>query len=166
MTWRKGIRLLAVGVYLAVTRLALLVAFVFACLFFVLNSRPFPDALSDLLRSVLPGTLSFGTIQASPIPWRVDVLDVGIDRPDGERVVRASSVRVHVDLLPLIDLLIGRSPNLLHLHFPRVRLNDFDARIVFDDDMNFRFLDAFDTPGPPRERAPGEPPGLQVRLSF
>ncbi len=166
MGLRKGIRLLAVGLYLAVTRLALLAAFVFACLFFVLNSRPFPDALSNLLRQVLPGTLAFGTIQISPVPWRVDVLDVHIDRPDGERVVRASSVRVHVNLLPLLDLLVGRTPNLLHLHFARVRLRDFDARIVFNDDMHFEFVDAFDAPGPGKVRGPDDPPGLQVRLSF
>lgn len=167
MGLRKGIRLLAVGVYLAVTRLALLVLFVFACLFFVLNSRPFPDALSGLLRSVLPGTLTFGTIQVSPIPWRLDVLDVHIDRPDGERVVRAASVRVNMDVWPLLDLAVGRSPNLLHLHFRRVRLQDFDARIVFDDDMHFEFVDAFSAPKPDEEEESDDgTPGLQVRLTF
>ncbi len=163
---RKVIRLLAVGLYLAVTRLALLVAFVFTCLFFVLNSRPLPGMLSDLLRSVLPGTLTFGTIQASPLPWRLDVVDVNIYRPDGERVVRAASVRVNMDILPLLDFVAGRSANELHLHFRRVRLQDFDARIVFDDDMHFEFLDAFTGFKPSKEPDPSGRPRLRVRLTF
>lgn len=161
----KVLRLLAVGIYLMVTRVALLAAFIFSCLFFVLNSSPFPDALSQGLRQVLPGFLQFGTVQMSPIPWRVDILDVRIDRPNGESVVKASSVRVNIELLPLIDLLVGRSSNLLHLHFSKVRLNDFEARIFFDDQMHFEFLDAFVKKDRP-QRDENAPKKLQVQLTF
>ena len=65
----------------------------------------------------------------------------------------------------MIDLLVGRSSNLLHLHFSKVRLNDFEARIFFDDQMHFEFLDAFVKKDRP-QRDENAPKKLQVQLTF
>jgi hypothetical protein len=164
----KVVRVIAVGLYLAVTRVLLTLAFVVPCLFFILNSSPFPGILSNALRAVLPGTLEFRSIQTSPLPWRVGVLGVTIRRPDGEVVVSAGAVRARVDLIPLFKFLLGRTNNELHLHFPRAQVADYDVRLFFDDEMHFQFLDAF-VPPDDGDDLPEEPPkagGVKVRLTF
>jgi hypothetical protein len=157
---------LAVGLYLAVTRTLLVVAVLVPSLYFILNASPFPDRLTAGLRSVLPGSLEFGRIQLSPIPWQVDVLDVHIRAPDGEAVITAGTVRVKLDLVPLVRFLAGRAPE-LHLHFREVQLEDYEALVDFDTAGHLHLVDAFSTPSDPdAPPPPSTGPKTVVRLTF
>jgi len=151
-------------VYWVVTRLALGAVLLVTCLHFVLNSGPFPETLSSMLKSVLPGTLEFGSLQISPVPWKLNVLDVQIKTPGGENVVTAGTVRVTLDPVPLIRYLLGESGNLLEIRFRSVHLEDFSNTIAFDEDNNLEFLDAFVWPPDPNKPGGGE--GPEVHLTF
>ncbi len=158
---------LAITVYWTVTRLVVLGALLVTSLYFVLNMRPFPARLTELLKAALPGTIELSTLQISPVPWEVDLLDVRATTPAGERVATVGSIRVTVDLNPLIAFVLGETPGELQLHFESVRLKDFDAAIEFDPGGKLRFLDAFVFP--PEPPAPDEgpsAPGLKVKLTF
>lgn len=144
--------------------MTLLAAVLFSSLFFVLNSGPFPGRLTEALRAVLPGTLEFGTIQVSPIPWHVDVLDVRISTPSGEEVVSAGTVSVAIDIIPLLALLTGKTRDVV-LHFNSIRLSDFSVAIVFDQTGHLKFLDAFVWPSEPEPTPSGEE-GPAVVLDF
>lgn len=161
------LRALAVGLYLVVTRTLLLVAVLIPSVYFVLNSSPFPGQLSRFLRSVLPGSIEFTTLQIAPVPWKVDILDVHIRAPDGEAVISAGTVRVSVDLVPLVRFLTGDEPELL-VHLREVRLYDYEALIDFDAAGHLKLVDAFSTPADPK--APPKPPPTtpkrSVRLAF
>ncbi len=162
--WR-GVRFLTFGVYWALTRLLLTTIFLFCLVFFVLNARPFPTALSELLKSALPGTLTFGGLQVSPIPWRVVLMDVHIATPDGTEVVRADSIRVAMDLRPLVSFVLGDSNDRLDLRFRSIDMRGYWASLVFDDQGQFKFLDAFVFVPDPHP-APATGKGLDVRLAF
>ncbi len=160
---RRILGALAGGLYLVVTRTLLVVAVLVPSLYFVLNSSPFPGQLTRFLRSVLPGSLEFGSIQISPIPWKVDILDVAIRAPDGEAVIRAGTVRVSVDLVPLVRFLSGEDPEIV-VHLPDIQLFDYEALIDFDAETHLKLVDAFHLPDP--NKPPSTGPGQSVRLVF
>ncbi len=166
-------RHLVLALYWAVTRLTIYALLAVLSLYFVLNAGPFPALLSDLLRSVLPGRLLFERIQIAPVPWKVDLLGVRIQRPDGRDVVTAGSLQVTLDPVPLVRFLVGGSggispseARLLEIGFRSVRLRDFWCEIAFNDRGELEFLRAFLWPPEP-EAAPPEPgAGPDVRLHF
>ncbi len=162
----RGSRVFILAVYWALTRLTIYALLAVVSLYFVLNAGPFPALLSDALRSVLPGTLHFERLQVSPIPWKVDLLGVRIQTPDGRDVVTAGSLQVTVDLVPMVRFLAGRTDRLLEVAFRSVRLRDFWCEIAFDDQGDLEFLRAFVWPPEP-ETAPAPPgTGPDVRLRF
>lgn len=149
--------------YWLATRLTLFALLTFTSLYFLLNAGPFPSILSDLLRSVLPGTLNFERIQVSPLPGKVDVIGLRITTPKGEDVVTARSVEVSLDLIPLFRFLLGQTET-LELTFKSVRLHDFFNEIAFDEKGELKFLEAFVWP----KKAPSEKEGkgTNVLLRF
>jgi hypothetical protein len=164
---RRILRTVAVGLYLAVTRAILLVVVLVPSLYFVLNSSPFPGQLTRFLRTVLPGTIEIGTLQIAPIPWKVDILDVRIRAPDGESIIAVGTLRVTVDLLPLVRWVAGRDPDIV-VHLPEVRLYDYEAMIDFNPDGHLRLVDAFSVRKDPDAPPPPPPTGPRqaVRLVF
>jgi hypothetical protein len=161
-TLRKIIKALAVGLYLVVMRTVLSVAVLLPSLYFILNSSPFPGHLSQFLRSVLPGSIEFSTLQISPIPWQLDILDVRITTPEGEEVIRVGTLRVSVDLVPLLRFVAQETPDII-VHLWEVRLFDYEAHIDFNADGHLRLVDAFSRPSKPK---PATVPKRNVHLVF
>ncbi len=162
----RGSRVVLLAAYWTVTRLTIYALLAGFSLYFVLNAGPFPGFLSEVLRSVLPGTLSFERLQVSPIPWKVDLLGVGIRTPDGRDVVTAGSLQVTLDLVPTVRFLAGHTDRLLEVAFRSIRLRDFWCEIAFDDRGELEFLRAFVWPPEP-EATPAAPShGPDVRLRF
>jgi len=164
---RRLVRVLAIGLYLLVTRSLLALLLLFPSIHFLVNASPFPDHLTRLLQGVLPGRLEFGRIQVAPIPWQVDVQDVRIRAPDGEAVITAGRVRARLDLRPLARFVSGATRE-LHLHFRHVDLEDYEALVDFDEQGHLHLVDAFDLPGekPAKATPQKESPGTPVRLTF
>ncbi len=164
---RRFLRAVAVGLYMAVTRAILVVAVLVPSVYFVLNSSPFPGQLTRFLRTVLPGTIEIGTLQIAPVPWKVDLLDVRIRAPDGESIIAVGTLRVTVDLMPLLRWVAGEDPDIV-VHLPEVRLYDYEAMIDFDANTHLKLVDAFSAPKDPN--APPKPPSTgpkqAVRLVF
>jgi len=158
------LRFMLVTAYWTATRLAVGAVLLVTCLYFVLNSGPFPRALSGALKSVLPGTIEFSTLQISPIPWKVDVLDVHIRTPDGRDVITAGRVQATMDLIPLARWILGESGDLLEIGFRSARLEDYSCVIAFDETGNLKFLRAFVWPPEPGPEKSGG--GPKVRLRF
>ena len=159
-------RFILATAYWATTRLALYAVLLVTCLHFILNSGPFPQRLTAVLKSVLPGSIEFASLQISPVPWKVDVLDVHIHTPDGKEVITAGKVQVTMDLVPLVRWLLGESGDLLEIGFRSARLEDYSCVIAFDDDGDLEFLRAFVWPPEPGPEQPGGGGGPKVRLRF
>ncbi len=140
---KKIFRSLGVGLYVFVTRTAIALAVVFTALFFILNSSHFPDRLAGLLVGVIPGSFEFGRIQTSPIPWMIDVTDVKIKTPTGKSIITAGSVRVRVDLLPLLKFVMNTGSRELKLHVNSVKINNFKVLLQFDKANHLELVDAF-----------------------
>lgn len=162
------VRFLLVGAYWAITRLTVGAVLLVTCLHFVLNSGPFPGTLTNLLKSVLPGTIEFSTLHISPIPWKVDILDVHISTPEGEEVITAGKVHVIMELAPLVRWVMGESGDLLEVAFRSARLEDYSCSITFDEEGELKFLRAFVWPPEPEPdpATPGKGSGPKVRLRF
>lgn len=161
-------RFLLVAAYWAVTRLTVGAVLLVTCLHFVLNSGPFPGTLTNLLKSVLPGSIEFSTLQISPVPWKVDILDVHISTPDGEEVITAGKVHATLDLVPLVRWVLGESGDLLEVAFRSARLEDYSCVIAFDEDGELKFLRAFEWPPEPAPETADKDGGSgpKVRLRF
>lgn len=131
------------ALYWFLSRLSLFLVVLFLTQYFLLNASFCPSFLSTILRSVLPGNLTFEAIQISPLPWHVDVLGLSIKTPDETEVISASQVRVSVNTIKLISHLLKRSEEPLPVVFESVRVKDFFVRLVFEKDKGLEFLRAF-----------------------
>jgi hypothetical protein len=142
------------ALYWFLSRVSLFVILLFLMQYFLLNASFYPSFLSNILRSVLPGTLTFETIQISPIPWHVDVLGLSIKTPEDKEVISASQVRVSMNTIKLVSHILRRSNEPLPVIFESIRVKDFSVRIVFDKDKGLEFLRAFVRPkqGEPRKK--------------
>lgn len=157
-------KFVVLALYVGVTRTILAVAILFTALFFILNSGPFPALLTSALHAALPGSLNFGTIQMSPVPWKVDVSDFTITTPDNTPVIWSKTVHVKIDLVPLLKFLTGQTPNTLGLHFNDVELVDYGVLLDFDDDNNLKLVEAFQNNG--GDDSGDQPNTFNVSLKF
>lgn len=166
MRTRKVLKFAMISIYWLITRGALGILLLFSCLFFTLNFGEFPNFLSEMLKKALPGTLEFQRIQISPIPWRVDLVDVRIMTPDGQEVVRAETIEVGLDLKPILAFLIGESEDLLEIRFKSIKLKRFFTKIAFNEEGKLIFTRAFvrDRKGV-SEKGKGHK-GMRVHLDF
>jgi len=163
----KVVRAVAVALYWVATRALLFAALLFCSLFFVLNAGPFPARLTETLRAALPGRIDLSGLQVSPVPWNVDLLGVRITTPDDEEVIHAGSIRIGIDLGPLVRFLLGESNNVLEVRFSTIRLADFEVDLDFPRGGRLRLVDAFaKPPKPDHERGKGGGGGPDVRVVF
>lgn len=162
---RKALWSTLYALYWLFSRLSLFLILLFLLQYFLLNASFYPSFLSSILRSVLPGTLTFETIQISPVPWHVDVLGLSIKTPEDKEVISASQVRVSINTIKLLSHLLKKSDEPLPVIFESIRVKDFSVRLVFEKDKGLEFLRAFVRPkeGKPQEK---KKKGTGVRMPF
>ncbi|MCA9523386.1 MAG: hypothetical protein KC609_20570, partial [Myxococcales bacterium] len=149
--------------YLLVARSFFYVMALYLVVYFTVSTSHFTRFLNNLVSDTMPGRLYFGQVIWGPMPWRVQVFFFSATPPDDEPAIRARYVDTSMNLRRLIVSLLSNAlwnDNLLDLYFEETTVHDSETRLVFDDQMNFIFLNTWN------DRSPGVGDGTFVRVTM